>query len=105
MVHVQHLHLLLAFDLCSHLNALNCLCRLTFRLQQDQQHEVAFVIDQQKEGGLAAWGCWLDGPTDIAVHELQRLTDAIGCLNRKGDAPLLVNETPVAQPVHALDCR
>ena len=32
---------------------------------------LSFVIDQQEEEGLAVWGCWLDGPADIAVHELQ----------------------------------
>jgi len=38
------------------LDALNRLCRLTLRLQQDQAYEAALVIDQQEEEGLAAWG-------------------------------------------------
>ena len=49
----------------------------------------------RRKMGLAAWGRRLDGPTDIAVHELQQLTGAIGYLRQKGGAPLLANETPV----------
>ena len=57
------------FGLHSRLDTLNRLYHLTFRLQQDQPHDVALVIDQQEEEGRQ-----LDGPVDIAVHELQGLT-------------------------------
>ena len=31
------------------------------------------------------------------------LTDAVGCLRRKGGAPLLADETPIAEPIHAFN--
>ena len=66
------------------------LCRLTFRLQQGQPHEAAFVIDKQEKDTVTAWGRRLDGPADIAVYKLQRLIGSVGC------APLFVDEAPVA---------
>ena len=65
----------------------------------------AFVIDQQEEEGLAAWGRRLDGPADIVVYQLQRLTGVVGCPRRKGGVPLFADEAPVAQLVHAFDYR
>ena len=63
------------------------------------------VIDQQEEEDLVAWGRRLDGPADITVYKLQRLINAVGYPRRKGGAPLFADEAPVAQLVHAFDCR
>ena len=34
-----------------------------------------------------------------------QISPAVGCLGRKGGAPLLTDETPVAQLIHAFNCR
>ena len=86
------------------MSALNRFRCLTLPLQQDQSHETALAIDQQEEESLAVWGRWLDGLAEITVYKLQQLTGTVGCLRRKRGALLLADETPVAQPVHALDC-